>query len=1807
MGLFEEILAAGARQATKASQRGGGTQKTRVTASPVLLKKAAKQQQEGLFNRALEEAGSFFRPAGTFAKNLADTVADPVSNLNPWGKANTNAFSDWMKQNREYRDETQDTIPKKVRHILNPALPSIDPAVSKLADAQRGAHAVADNTYLGYLPPVQLARAAMRPVDTWNRVVNGKNPNDGNLDSILGSRGREIQDFDQAQIQQAAEMEKRQPFAARMTKGTPLETYFDPNSEDIADAARKAGYSTADSLFFSMMNPGEWAGSEGIVSMLSKLSKAGKAGKAVSLLRKAGVGEGAIDKFNQARKAVNVAGLAMDPTQLGIDAISAGAKGLARGAGKVDWKLPGKRSSDAALPSNEEMARNAGVDPEAMARYRRELQGQQPASNGTEAAAKSYLDQRYGPAEITKHGDETQSLLDGLLDEASPDYYNRVARNIPDDSAPPMPRVEPAAPKVEAPSMPPSVAIPDSGYANLGNFDPPSPRGTGNVDETIQSLLDEALPESAAAQSSPRAIEDDFLMRESAKAAEFADAESEAIRLQKAYEQAREIQTPGRVQAQMDAATPSILPRLGNELPRGDASLEAALVGTFPASAVPEPRGAIDPFLSMGQPSPGAIPTALARGAARDVSNAGGDILSKLLDEIPAHQAADVAGDALNDIPLVGGENLGEEAAQLSGRVGDNGISSGPPPSAGIGLVDPSPAPFADAGSPSMGLVDSMPTHGAAQVEEILGDGGIAPSRASLGSANGYSGGIRLNSNPLPSLGRVVSGIIHAIPGGVVAGPAGAVAGFGFGMVNHQGKVMKALDNLLGGKVTKAIEKSKNLVEFRASLKRAFSGDYGKTGRQIGEVIDAHTAQRNAIMRSTVDDVYKVLDSGSAIERSALQQYMNGSMPLAQARQYLSQRFIDAGDNVRYLMDKAGNDYIATSLGIERDVLAAASTEEKQLIRQIYETFNNRQTNVGPKINLTRKQALQAAQALHTTETIQRFTNLIDGAMSRMEKAGHVVDGRLVDLDLDIGTWIANLKTYEPRFYMAHRYGVDMSSPTAAMDFVSAVEARHAETAKLLGVPHKPIPEDLKTFILSRYTGDASGWGSGEVADEAGRFMKRKDLSQELKDILGPMVNPAYSYMKGIQQVKLVENTQKVRRWISSQDGLVSRPGEKIEDFLKRTGFDAKEIAYDFAENPQFASQVGSLKGRFIHRDVADLMASTGIVPHTVGGDSLDLVKSVSRNWLAISKVILNPPSHALQYMQNSLTLYQKLGPRSVVDMMNGVRDIMGKSQHYLEARNAGIFSAGHDDSFFAKVDLDTMPEFNFDGNEAALAKIARGSDWLGAVANQAKKAYGGVKSGSKKVYNVATKSFAMGDDLAKLAAFKHYRRLGHSPEDAARQALEKVFTGTGRDRHSRAMSGLGYRSTFLDRGARSGTFGGGLLQSGPIPMPKFTNADAIEAASLVSQQTFYGAKRFIWESAVKGMLGIADGHLMPLTDPAMMARTYSLLFGAMGLAEAGRYVSGESDAAEHENMPDWMRRVLPTQIKLPQQFSQLISGDGHHDWLDLNSISPLGAMADGKYSVKEARMTGVVDSALATFVPGAATVLGSFGRQSSEGENVPVNPLLKIFVEQAADKDLFTNKTISTSPGGRMGHVYRSLVPPWAPYPAGLLRAVKNAPQRFRDGDGWAEVAREAVQSVAAESPSLASRIIAGSANSINYHLMGDSFAASGRIMDNKQQEAWAGKAFAGVFGMKVVTMAEGEMREKREKIAKAIIADMKKDFKKQSHTDREREAFDAEIDKIRNGQPSERWYQTADDVIANWVTALKSVLSKENKGVRA
>lgn len=62
------------------------------------------------FGEVMEEAGSFFKPAGVLGRNAADFLLHPVDNLPFVGKGNSEGLTQLLKQVKQYQAPDTENI-----------------------------------------------------------------------------------------------------------------------------------------------------------------------------------------------------------------------------------------------------------------------------------------------------------------------------------------------------------------------------------------------------------------------------------------------------------------------------------------------------------------------------------------------------------------------------------------------------------------------------------------------------------------------------------------------------------------------------------------------------------------------------------------------------------------------------------------------------------------------------------------------------------------------------------------------------------------------------------------------------------------------------------------------------------------------------------------------------------------------------------------------------------------------------------------------------------------------------------------------------------------------------------------------------------------------------------------------------------------------------------------------------------------------------------------------------------------------------------------------------------------------------------------------------------------------------------------------------------------------------------------------------------------------------------------------------------------------------------------------------------------
>ena len=279
-------------------------------------------------------------------------------------------------------------------------------------------------------------------------------------------------------------------------------------------------------------------------------------------------------------------------------------------------------------------------------------------------------------------------------------------------------------------------------------------------------------------------------------------------------------------------------------------------------------------------------------------------------------------------------------------------------------------------------------------------------------------------------------------------------------------------------------------------------------------------------------------------------------------------------------------------------------------------------------------------------------------------------------------TWEKNLGKYLPRLY-------------------TSKEAPEGVVSKLKGIfPSKPNRIELS------------------------RFMKRKDIPEEIREVMGEIMEAGYPTAKGLVQMKSAVEHAKLFAETASKWG---------SDVLKE-GF----------EKLPDTKRLGQLTSKFVPKAIYDdIQEITRIKTPLEKG----LGKIVGG--FKFGKVILNPATHARNIMSNSiLNSWEGLNPYRIDIYGEAAKELITKGKWYQEATEQGLGL----NTYAAKEIKDLLlgPE-----GQTALGKFK-----------------GSIKGIAEKISDLYQKE----EEFAKMAQFIFQRKGGKTAEEAMKVAERATF-----------------------------------------------------------------------------------------------------------------------------------------------------------------------------------------------------------------------------------------------------------------------------------------------------------------------------------------------------------------------------------------------------------------------------------------------
>jgi len=272
--------------------------------------------------------------------------------------------------------------------------------------------------------------------------------------------------------------------------------------------------------------------------------------------------------------------------------------------------------------------------------------------------------------------------------------------------------------------------------------------------------------------------------------------------------------------------------------------------------------------------------------------------------------------------------------------------------------------------------------------------------------------------------------------------------------------------------------------------------------------------------------------------------------------------------------------------------------------------------------------------------------------------------------------------------------------------------------------------KNLKTYFPRLYEkfekGDkVSGFDFKPLRIGMGRFMKRKDIPEDIRKIMGEIEEAGYPTAKGLADLGQAVTRSKFFRAVSENAEWVSKTAkegfEKLPD-NKRLG----ELSGKYVINPVF-------------NDIQQWIKTK---------DPVEKMLNKATAYWKYGKVVANPATHARNVMSN-FVLADTIGglsPTRVDVYVDALTDLAKKSGDFKEAKEIGLLG---------------RTTFYYNEIQEMFTNVNEGK---------------GIIKGIKKTADKLGRVYSAEEDWMKLAVFKHHKSLGKTAEEAAKIAEDALF-----------------------------------------------------------------------------------------------------------------------------------------------------------------------------------------------------------------------------------------------------------------------------------------------------------------------------------------------------------------------------------------------------------------------------------------------
>ena len=188
---------------------------------------------------------------------------------------------------------------------------------------------------------------------------------------------------------------------------------------------------------------------------------------------------------------------------------------------------------------------------------------------------------------------------------------------------------------------------------------------------------------------------------------------------------------------------------------------------------------------------------------------------------------------------------------------------------------------------------------------------------------------------------------------------------------------------------------------------------------------------------------------------------------------------------------------------------------------------------------------------------------------------------------------------------------------------------------------------------------------------ELSRFKKRKDIPEQVRMLMGEILEPGYPVAKGLAQMRHDVETAKlfnfvadIPEWTLDPEAPLFTQGKSLKDYTKM---------------PE-GKKLGRLSGAYVIKPIADDLNQ--IVKER--GEFEKISASLMSEW-KFMKVVVNPSTHARNMMSNTILAYLGGLPPTRLDIYGkAIWQLARGGKEFEEAKGIGLFRGT-----FAHAELD--------------------------------------------------------------------------------------------------------------------------------------------------------------------------------------------------------------------------------------------------------------------------------------------------------------------------------------------------------------------------------------------------------------------------------------------------------------------------------------------------------------------------------------